>query len=1080
MKRFLSIFLVLVVISLFSLQTTAQSLISAPYSMGFELEDSVELANWVLNPGANASRCVDQWYIGESVRSDGRQSLYISCDQGVSAEFGVAKNVQYAYRDFVLEKGPYEISFDWACVGNPEAVLYAGVAPAANVSKDMLADPYKAVIPKSIWNWCQSLGALNGSSHWKNISLSINSNGTSTYRLFFVWASSNADSTLVMPMGACIDNLQICSSLCAKPRSITATASCDSIIVKWEGSSEKYNFQYRRRGRKWSTPTTYYEHGCVLTNIEEGLYDFRVRGICNDVDTSAFIYLNSQPVFCPEKHCVNYIALDDSLNVTCSYGSYSNPDEEIGVIDYGPENKYSRHTVNWEPDMYDPRTCNQLSLIPDGELASVRLGNWDVGAQGESVSYSYVADVENSAILLLKYAIVMEDPGHNAVEQPRFTLEIFDEYGDLLSPTCGAADFYADSKREDASWHVCTKAPGTSLPVTWKEWTTIGLNLQELGVETGDVLTIKLTTRDCKLSGHYGYAYFTLGCAAAKIYGTSCGNESKLTVEAPDGFRYEWYNKYDSLVATTKELSVDPSDTTTYRCRLVYVENDECDFNLYTSVYPRFPISEFSYTYQPSDCQNKVYFNNLSHIMTVHNNDTVHNYDEKCEDYSWNFGDGEESGELNPMHIFPSEGGVFPVTLFSSISDGSCMADTTIYINVPAIRDYEQVIDSTICQGSYVVFGKYYAAEERLYYDSLKTVAGCDSVIILDLKINPVSTTILPDTIVCAEEPLCIDGDCYKHKTSGMFVRFFTNQYGCDSTVQMYVNMLDSILPVVELQSPTDDGELGSVTVSGTGYDYYYFNGVKYDASNTYIGDLEGGVMTFEFFNDFGCSIALVDTMNSECVAVTLKELLPVCMGSSFFELPYVVDSGFPTTYSLLFDSIAQSVGFVDLKKQPVDRSVDELLITIPQTVIPGQYNAQLVFHNLLKKCEDPTFDLRLVVNFASDMIFQRWNDVLSVVSSAQNYGFQFEHFQWVKNGEQIPGANKSYYYEADGLDLDAEYQVEVLLPSGVRLTTCPFVPAPYETPQAQIQKVVENQQLIIIRNGVRYNAQGAMIQSGK
>ena len=80
--------------------------------------------------------------------------------------------------------------------------------------------------------------------------------------------------------------------------------------------------------------------------------------------------------------------------------------------------------------------------------------------------------------------------------------------------------------------------------------------------------------------------------------------------------------------------------------------------------------------------------------------------------------------------------------------------------------------------------------------------------------------------------------------------------------------------------------------------------------------------------------------MNSECVAVTLKELLPVCMGSSFFELPYVVDSGFPTTYSLLFDSIAQSVGFVDLKKQPVDRSVDELLITIPQTIIPGQHNA--------------------------------------------------------------------------------------------------------------------------------------------
>ena len=1061
-------------------QSVAQSQITVPYSMGFEESDNVELGDWVLNPGTNATLCTDQWYVGEAVKSDGKRSLYISSDQGASAMFGVAQNVQYAYRDFVLEKGPYEISFDWACVGNPEAVLYAGVAPAANVSKDMLADPYKAVIPKSIWNWCQSLGALNGSSHWKNISLSINSNGTSTYRLFFVWASSNADSTLVMPMGACIDNLQICSSLCAKPRSITATASCDSIIVKWEGSSEKYNFQYRRRGRKWSTPTTYYEHGCVLTNIEEGLYDFRVRGICNDVDTSAFIYLNSQPVFCPEKHCVNYIALDDSLNVTCSYGSYSNPDEEIGVIDYGPENKYSRHTVNWEPDMYDPRTCNQLSLIPDGELASVRLGNWDVNAQGESVSYTYAADVENSAILLLKYAIVMEDPGHNAVEQPRFTLEIFDEYGDLLSPTCGAADFYADSKREDASWHVCTKAPGTSLPVTWKEWTTIGLNLQELGVETGDVLTIKLTTRDCKLSGHYGYAYFTLGCAAAKIHGTSCGNESVLSVAAPEGFLYEWYNKYDSLVATTKELSVDPSDTTTYRCRLVYVENDECDFNLYTSVYPRFPISEFSYTYQPSDCQNKVYFNNLSHIMTVHNNDTVHNYDEKCEDYSWNFGDGEESGELNPMHIFPSEGGVFPVTLFSSISDGSCMADTTIYINVPAIRDYEQVIDSTICQGSYVVFGKYYAAEERLYYDSLKTVAGCDSVIILDLKVNPVSKTYLPDTTVCAEEPLCIDGDCYKHKTSGEFVRFLKNQYGCDSTVWMHVNMQDSILPILQITEPVDEDNLGTVTISGTGYDYYYFNGERYDTTTTYFSGLGGGVLNFQFFNDFGCSIEILDTMNFECVGISLGELSFECVGSNYFVLPLMVDSGIPTTYSLLFDSLALAAGFADLMLQPIDKEVTEIRIPLHQDVVPGRYRMQLVVSDALPKCEDLVFDLELAVNFSANMIFQRWNDVLSVVAPQYNYNFLFDSFQWKKNGLAIEGATRSYYYEEDGLDVEAEYQVDVVLPNGVVLTTCPFTPMPYDVPQQAPQKIIENQQLIILRNNVRYNAQGAIIQEDK
>lgn len=1062
--------------SFFVQVAVAQSVINVPYFMGFELEDSLELGEWVLNPGPNAGRCTDQWVVGEAVRSEGKASLYISSDQGESAEFGVTKNVQYAYRDFTVPKGHYELNFDWACVGSADATLYAGIGPASNLSKDMKADAFTSVVPKSISSWCQKLGPLKGSSLWKNASLEVESNGTTTYRLFFVWTSANMDTTLVMPMGACIDNIQICSANCKKPSNIQVDTYCDSISISWQGTSEKYCLEYRKRGKKWSVPTVCYAESYSLSGIDEGLYDFRVRGVCNGVDTSAYTYLTSLPVFCPENHCINYVDLKDSINVICSYGTFGAPDVNVGVQDFGPENKYSRHTVNWEPDLFDPRTCNQLPLIPEGELASVRLGNWNNGAEGESISYTYVADIENAAIMLLKYAIVLEDPGHGEKDNPQFRLDVYGDDGELLSPTCGTANFSADANRKDDGWHVCSTAPGASSAISWKEWTTIGLNLAELGVKTGDVLTIKLTTRDCNWSAHYGYAYFTLGCASAKIYGTSCGNESVLSVSAPDGFLYEWYNKYDSLVSTTRELHVDPSDTTTYRCRLVYKGNEECDFNLYTSVYPRYPIAEFSYSYEPANCENRVVFKNKSHIMTVFNGDTVHRYDELCEEYEWQFNAGQVSGAKDPVHIFPQEGGTFPVTLFSSISEGSCVGDTTIYVTVPAIGDYERTIDTTICEGNYIVFGKYYAAEERLYYDSLKTVAGCDSVTILNLKVNPVSKTYLADTTVCAEDTLCVDGDCYWRKESGQFVRFLQNQYGCDSTVWMYVNMLDSILPSVALRSPTDDGVLGSVTISGSGYDYYYFNGVKYDASCTYHGDLEGGIMAFQFFNELGCSVEIVDTMNCECVAITLSDLLAVCDGATEFILPYVVDSGFPTTYSLLFDSVARSYGFMDLNKEKIG-DTDELYIPIPQTVIPGQYQAQLIFHNLLKKCEDPVFDLNLTVNFNASMIFQRWDDVLSVVSADQNYGFQFEQFQWLKNGEKIEGANKSYYYEADGLDLDAEYQIEVVLPGGVTLTTCPFTPVVYTAPQQAPKKMIEDQQLIIIHNNVRYNAQGMVIK---
>lgn len=1045
--------------------------ITVPYSFGFEDSEAAEFANWVLNPGALGSACVDQWETGNAVKSSGKSSLYISCDGGESANFGTGTTVQYAYRDFTLPQGQYELSFDWMCLGSPDAALYAGVGPAANIP--LSASNTSSAVPTNVMSWCKTLGKLSGTSLWKNTSLKVSSNGTSVYRLFFVWTSSNRDTTIFAPLGGCIDNIQICSANCAKPKSVSATSTCDSILVRWDGTSEKYAFEYRRRGQKWSVPSIYEQEWCYVENVDEGLYDFRVRGICNGTDTSAYTYLNSFALFCPERHCINYVDLENE-NTTCYHGTFSNPLMNTGVINQGADPKYWRHSVNWDPDEYDPRTCNQLPTIPDGELASVRIGNWNNGAEGECIEYRYTADIENAAILLLKYAIVLEAPGHGPTADPHFTLEILDESGTLLSPTCGAADFYADANRNEGGWHTCRRF---SEPVSWKEWTTIGLNLAEQGVKTGDVLTIRLTTKDCSYSAHYGYAYFTLGCAAARLSGTSCGSEPSLSVDAPDGFRYEWYNKYGELVATTQRLSVDPSDTTTYRCRLIYLENTECDFNLYSQVFPRFPIASYSYKYAPSNCENRVYFTNTSHVMTVFENDTIHNYDEGCEEYEWIFPNGEVSGTRNPTYVFPQSGGTFPVTLRAGISNGACVEDTTVYITIPAIGDTEQVIDSAICDGNYVQFGKYYAAISGVYHDSLVSAAGCDSILTLRLHINPVDTTYLPDTTVCAEIPLCIDGECYQHRQSGSWVRFRTNQYGCDSTIWMNVTMLDSILPTVSLQEPSETPGSGSITVGGTGYDYYLLDGVRYDASQTYHTGFDGGIFHFQFFNDFGCSVERSDTMIFECLEVRLGATPFVCADDLELLIPYAIDSGIPTTYTLQFDTIAHEAGFTDHIEQPFRLHDTVIAVDIPADVAPNVYHAKLILRNPLPDCEDIVYGLELPIHFSSTLIFQRWDDVLSIRNTEANGGYTFSHFQWLKNGQPIEGATLSYYYEPGGLDTDAEYRIEVVTSDSLSLSTCAFYPQPYTKPQESPKKIIEDQRLVIIHNGVKYNALGIPLQ---
>lgn len=983
-KRVIVVFLFLLCL----VSSLRAQLVSIPYSMSFEEEDSLEFQNWVLNPGPKDSLCEDHWVVGTATKNDGRYSLYVSNDGGEMPFFGTNPNVQYAYRDFQFPGGYYEFSFDWRCVGSGGSALYVGFGfPMSG----MEANNNGSVVPSAVKRWYRTTKALNGYQQWSNFSFSETVKPNTTYRLYFVWTSANTDTTLTMPVGGCIDNIQITSGDCVRPSVVTATATCDSVSVKWKGTSQKYSMEYRMRGiDKWRVMPVTTETSCTLEGLDDGLYDFRVRGICNDSNYSAYTYLNSFVVYCPEKHCIDYVNLKDNPNITTTIGDTKDPYRERALIDEGYDDMYKRHTVNWDINEYDARTGNRLPLVPDGELASVRLGNWDINAQAESVSYSYTVDAENAAILLLKYAVILEDPGHPAANQPRFKLEILDKDSVPVDLSCGAADFHADKKRLGNGWHVNEDA---ACPVTWKEWTTIGLNLEEYD---GQTLIIRLTTYDCSQSGHFGYAYFTLGCAAAKIQGSSCGDDEEMVVNAPEGFDYTWYDRNNNVVGHDRNMTLAPNDTATYRCHLSYKESPDCGFDLVSSSKPRFPYSDFTYTQTPAGCVNKVTFTNKSHVITVVDGNVSHT-SEACEEFAWNFDNGVESSEKNPVITFPNEGGTFEVTLLSYIAGGRCVDDTVIDVVVLPIGDTEQKVDTIICEGNYVtlgdkksVGGQQLCADPGEYTVLWKSVAGCDSSIVYNLSVVPRPMTQLPDTTVCAEEPLIVDGRTYKFQTTmkqGEFYLepYYRSMYGCDSIVWMNVTVLDSILPTIRMVDVDGDKQhSGELHFGGTGYSYYLINGERHDSTDTDIIGLNGGTFVIEFFNDFGCSVVRTEEMTYPC----------------------------------------------------------------------------------------------------RNLIFQRWGDVLSVMNaeaqkrrSADMPAEEFTSFQWMKDDVDIPGETLSYYYTPDGLDLNAEYRVRVVTVSGETLVSCPYKPVEYKASGLERRKIIENQALVIIINGVRYNAQGRRIQ---
>lgn len=1048
---------VLVAFCSFFVLVNAQN-ITVPYSMGFEASglDSIEATSWVLNPGTQASACGDQWCIGRAIREAGQQSLYISCDTGKTAVYGTHPCTQYAYRDFLLPAGVYDISFDWYCEGGAGSYLAVGYALTTNTY--ITANSSSGTIPTQVSPFLQ-FQQLNGAAdnHWQNASFSFTSNGTRVYRIFFAWVNNNTDPATTT-VGACVDNIQMTSANCKRPTNITYnTISCDSIFVSWTGSSAEYELQYRESGSNYWHKVIGISggvsSGTMLEGLTENNYDVRVRGICAP-DTSAWAYLTDFIVFCPEKHCINYVDLNDP-SVTCTYGSgydgYStNPQcayANIGVIDYGPENQLSRHTVNWDRAATDPRTNDGLTLVPPGEFASVRLGNWKTGAEAESMSFLYDVD-SASAILLMKYAVVMEDPDHLPNEQPRFVLDILDANGAMIDPTCGHCDFAANSSA--SGW--VTVGSGYS-KVTYKPWTLVGLNLENY---IGQTIKIRLTTYDCSQTGHYGYAYFTLGCASATIATTSCASDAsvQMSLTAPDGFNYQWFNSQGVPVSSNRSLDIASSDTTTYTCRLTSKENRNCYFELHSQCLPQQPVSEFSYQYTPRDCKNIIEFQESSFIRTTYNNDTVDHRDQKCDEFSWEFWGPNQfqkaSNKPNPIIEFPAAGGIYSVKL-TSIAGGSCAADTMIQITLPKIQDYYFDFDTTICQGQSIKFGDQIIFSSGEHTIPMKTRAGCDSTLHINVTVNPTYSLNMDTVAICYGDDYCEDGDCYGRKTSGMFIRNLETTLGCDSSLMRWVIVRDSIAPVVVQDSIDLDAMkfTADLHFTGTGYNRIVFNGdtLNYDGVNELlISDLGVGYYVVEYISEYDCSVEETILIGGACLGITMDEQTQ-CQGyTPVVEYPFTVDSGMVTFYSIRFGDDAKAIGFTDTTNCEPKKDAEgySIVVPVPADAVPGIYEATIVFADPV--CGDLPVPVTVTVTYPASIMFTRWGDLISLKNAAAagyaEEDYTFKGFQWVKDGMPIVGAIDSYWYQEGGLDMNAEYSVILILEDGTVLETCPFVPA--------------------------------------
>lgn len=541
--------------------------------------------------------------------------------------------------------------------------------------------------------------------------------------------------------------------------------------------------------------------------------------------------------------------------VTCNYGTTSNPFENMGIMN-------GRHTLITQQGS-DPNTGGQLPLLPPSESAVIRLGNECIGAEAEAITYRFIVE-DDAAILLLNFAVVLQDPGHPSIDQPRFVVRVLDG-NDNLVEDCAEYDVSAGAEISGFQTYV----DWTGSCVRWRPWTNVGIDLSHL---IGREVRLQFVTYDCDWYGHFGYAYFTASCISNRLNLVACNGQTVTLAAPPDFQSYHWSNgstqRTTQVTVIGQSLDVYCEITSATGCQFTlcaYISNESglpthdmtvydtiCEGDIYNDHYFNLPtqneIGTFTYVttlFNLNNCTGDV---DITLFLTVMQRYWIY-YDDVCqgEDYSgYGFFIGAEqlqdSLDTHPTQsafvfnrIVPAGACQQHIGLFLTVNptfnmpnmiDGNlspCVGEPTEYrvLNGDGLSHYNWVIPSGVTliygQGSPCIMVVFEDAMSRTI--TLQGENGCGNGAI------PITVTPQPSYHIFYNDTLC-SGNTYdaygfhlaRQDSLGWFT--FTNSYttaaGCDSVrvLQLFVTGTPTLTTQAE---PAVICDGGSTTIHALG-----------------------------------------------------------------------------------------------------------------------------------------------------------------------------------------------------------------------------------------------------------------------
>jgi hypothetical protein len=196
-----------------------------------------------------------------------------------------------------------------------------------------------------------------------------------------------------------------------------------------------------------------------------------------------------------------------------------------------------------------------------------------------------------------------------------------------------------------------------------------------------------------------------------------------------------------------------------------------------------------------------------------------------------------------------SEAGVYTQNLQTV---NGCDSIVTLNLNVNPIFNTELI--ASICEGQVYTENNFNVSEAGVYTQTLTAVNGCDSIVTLTLNVNPIFNTELTATIC---EGQVYTENNFNINEAGVYTQTLTSVNGCDSIVTLTLNIL-----------PSYNTNLTATICQGSELNISGFNVT------------EGGVYTQNLTSVNGCD-SIVTLTVTELPTVHTDLTLTICEGSS-------------------------------------------------------------------------------------------------------------------------------------------------------------------------------------------------------